>query len=246
VPQEFENLIEDQGVLVRITPTILCPNRTELTDTNHVLDCPLCQGDQVIEITEQAHEEWGFIQGIKLNKELQVQGIFDIKDATITTKQKVKLYYWYKIEVLDFSAVYNQLLKRGPGDSDKLRYVPAKYGATQIPASAEAGAEKAPDVPYTLVDSKGVRYQLDKHYTVSGRDLKWKSAIRPDSGTLYTLIYPVLPTFRVLELVHEHRYYYVDFKRTSKIPVHLPQQAVIRWDYLARTSGNQVPAPIAP
>lgn len=243
-PQEFEDLIEDQGVYVRITPTVLCPNRTDLTDTNHVLDCPLCGGNQVIDAPESAVEEWGFIQGISLEKDLQVQGIFDIKDAKITTKQRIKLYYWYKIEVLDFAAVYNQILKRGSGDLDRVRYAPAKPGATLVTTAVdEVNSQKAPDVPYILIDSKGTRYTIDQHYTVVGQDLKWKGVKRPDPGTLYSLVYPVLPTFRVIEMLHEHRYYYVDFKRTNKVPVHLPQQAVIRWDYLAKGSGSNIPLP---
>ena len=243
-PEEFDQLIEDQGVYVRITPTILCPNRSELTNTDHVLDCPLCQGDQVVESPENAIETWAFIQGIKSQKDLLVQGIYDIKDATITTKQLVKMYYWYKVEVLDFSAVYNQILKRSIGGNvDRLRYVPAKPGATQLSAGIDLVASTtAPDVPYIVIDSKGVRYAIGKHYSIKDRNLTWLTNLKPAAGTLYSMVYPILPTFRVLELLHEHRYYYVSFKRTEKVPVHLPQQAVIRWDYLAKNSGNQVPA----
>jgi hypothetical protein len=246
-PEEFENLIEDQGIYVRLTPSILCPNRTDLGDTNHVLDCPLCFGDQVIDSPENAVETWAFIQGIKSQKDLQIQGIYDMKDATITTKQAVKMYYWYKIEVLDFSAVYNQLLKRGTGvNTDRLRYAPAKQGSAPLTVAGDQVLEtQAPDVPYICIDNTGKRYEIGKHYKIQDRTLTWVTGNRPASGSLYSLIYPVLPTFRVLELLHEHRYYYVSFKRTDKVPVHLPQQAVIRWDYLARGSGNMVPAPPA-
>lgn len=243
VPQEFENLIEDQGVLCLITPVVLCPNRTSLTDTNHVLDCPLCSGDQVIESPTDSIEEWAYIQGVKDQMKELVQGNFDLKDATITTKQSIRLSYWYKIEVLDFAAVFNQIVMRGAGDTDRLRYRPAKPGATILTPADEPLTTRAPDVPYILIDSKGVHYNIDKHFTVANQNLVWKTANRPTAGTLYSLIYPVLPTFRVLELIHEHRYYYVDFKRVDKIPVNLPQQAVIRWDYLARGSGQAVPAP---
>lgn len=246
VPQEFENLIEDQGVFVRITPVVLCPNRTALGDTNHVLDCPLCGGDQLIEAVDLAVEDWAFIQGIKLDKEFNVQGIFDLKDAQITTKQKIKMAYWYKVEVLDFSMPFNQLLKRGSGDTDRLRYIPTFNGTVrpEIKETDEANAEKAPDIPWILIDSDGKSYKLDQDFAIKDRDIKWKSPTkRPKAGSLYSFQYPVLPTFRVLELMHEHRYYYVDFKRHDKVPVHLPQQAIIRWDYLAKGAGNHVPAP---
>lgn len=223
VPAEFDNLLEDQGVKVRVTPVLLCPNKTDLTDTNHVLDCPLCFGDQVIEVQEKAIEEWAFVQAIKLNKDFQVQGIFDVKDAMLTIKQGVRLYYWYKVEILDFSSIFNQLIKRGSGDFDRVRYNPTSGGV---------------DIPFHLIDSKGVRYD-ERHYKIEDRSIKWKGAKRPEAGTLYSVSYPVLPTFRVLEMLHENRYYYVGFKQKKKYPVQLPQQCVIRLDYFSRYGGGQ-------
>ena len=246
VPQDFDNLIQDQGVYVRITPSALCPNRTDLTDTNHKLDCPLCNGDQLIDITSQVVETWAVIQGIKFNQENQVQGIYDIKDATITTQQNVKLYYWYKVEVLDFAAPFNQVLKRAPGTTDNLRYQVAPIGSVTLDEEQTTATLPTPDVPFVAIDSKGLQYLLNKDFKMKNNTIIWKNlAHSPAVGTLYTLIYAVLPTFRILDLQHEHRYYYVDFKRTEKTPVHLPQQAVMRWDYLAKGSGNQVTIPPA-
>ena len=225
LPEEFDYLIEDQGIRVRITPTMLCPNRTSLADTNHKLDCPLCFDDEVLELTDQCIEDWAFIQGIKFDQKFEVPGIFDMKDATITTKANIRLYYWYKIEVLDFASVYNQLVKRGSGDADRIRYTPAPNC----------------DTPFFLVDSSNKRYTLNEHYKVESNSLRWISAVRPESGRLYTLTYPIYPTFRVMELMHENRYYYTAFKDTHKRPVQLPQQALIRWDYIAKKgAGSQI------
>lgn len=224
VPQEFEALLDDQGSRVKITPTMLCPNRTEIEDTNHVLDCPLCFGDEAIDLEKDSFETWAFIQGIDLNKEMQVQGVFDIKDAKITVKQGVRLYYWYKVEVLDFASVFNQVIKRGAGNEDILRYCPADVC----------------DTPHFLMDSDGKRYDINEDYQINHRKLKWLKAARPSEGSLYSVTYPVLPTFRVIEFLHENRYYYTSFKKKEKTPVQLPQQALLRWDYIAKKSGSQV------
>jgi hypothetical protein len=224
IPKQFDEFIEDQGILVRVTPVILCPNTSDLGSTNHVLDCPLCNGDQVLEVPEQAVEDWAIIQSVKQDKKLEDWGIFDVKDATMTIKQKVRLYYWYKVEILDFASVYNEVFKRGGGDTDKCRYNPAIKT----------------DVKYNLVDSAGKHYEYDKHFKIENKLIKWKTSVRPVSGTLYSVSYPVLPTFRVLELIHDHRYYYVDFKRQDKVPINLPQQVVLRWDYFAKRSGTEV------
>jgi len=245
--QEFDNAIEDQGVMVRVTPSILCPNRTDLTDTNHVLDCPLCNGDQLIDVASQAQECWALIQGINFEKDVQVQGVFDVKDAKITCQQGVKLYYWYKVEVLDFAAPYNQILKRAPGQVDNLRYQVAPIGAITVDEvpQPETATLPTPDIPMLAIDKTGKQWLLNKDFKMKGNQLTWKPGKGPAVGDLYTLIYAVLPTFRVLDLSHEHRYYYVDFKLPNKVPVHMPQEAVIRWDYLARGSGNQVTIPPA-
>ena len=223
IPQEFENLIEDQGVRVRVTAAAVCPNRTEIEDTNHALDCPICFGSQVIDI-ETCYEDWAFIQSVTLDKKFDVQGLWDMKDARITFKQGVRVSYWYKIEILDFASVFNEVLKRKSGNVDKLRYEVAT----------------ACDTPFYLVDKLGNRYTLNEHYRVDKRDLIWISAERPATGSLYTFVYPILPTFRVLELMHENRYYYRSFKRAAKEPLQLPQQAHIRLDYLANKAGTNI------
>ena len=224
IPQEFDNLVEDQGSFVRITPSMLCPNRTDLADTNHTLDCPVCFGEETVDLDDECTEEWVFIQGVKLNKELQVQGIFDIKDATMTCKANTRINYWYKIEILDFASIFNQLLKRGNGSSDKLRYL----------------AAKACDTPFYCVDNAGNKYKNGVDFRTVGRDLTWLTANRPGPGKLYSLIYPIVPTFRVLELLHDNRYYYNGFKSPTKSPVNLPQQSHLRWDYIANKSGHLI------
>jgi hypothetical protein len=229
VPKEFDWLLEDQGTKVKITPSILCPNRTELEDTNHTLDCPLCYGDEVIDLCDQATESWASITGIDLKKDMQVQGIWDIKDAKMTFQTSVRVYYWYKVEIIDFGSIYNQVVKRGSGDKDRLRY--PRFGAC--------------DIPTYLMGKDGVSYRFNEDFIVDGQQLIWTGLKRPKSGDLYSISYPILPTFRVLELVHENRYYYVGFKQKEKVPVQLPQQAVVRWDYMTgrNKSGSRIDIP---
>lgn len=217
-PRDFDNLIEDQGTFIRLTPAVLCPNQSDLYSENHVLDCPLCFGTRVIDIADKAVTMWAFIQGIKLVKESLIQGIMDIKDATITFQAGVKVYYQYKIEVLDFSSVYNQMIMATTDNFVRLRYNPA--------ASL--------DTPFYMVDKAGERYEVnvDYEWIPDQQRLNWLTAHRPAPGTVFSFSYPILPTFRVVELLHDNRYYYNDFKKTVKQPVQLPQQALLRWDYL--------------
>lgn len=227
VPEEFEGLIEAQGTYVRITPSMLCPNKTSLEDTNHNLDCPICLGDEVVDLCDQSVEDWAIIQSINLDKKFDVRGLFDMKDAQLTVRQGVRLFYWYKIEVVDFSSVFNQLIKReNGGDFDRARYKPAP----------------SCDTPIYCLDSENNRYYVNQDFRFDGdRRIRWLGLKRPETGSLYSLTYPILPTFRVIEMMHENRYYYTSFRKETKTPVNLPQQALIRWDYIAKGSGANLP-----
>lgn len=218
---DFDNEIEDQGVYARITPSVLCPNKTDVFSTDHDLDCNLCNGNQSYDITSQAYNEWVFIQALELKHVWEVQGIFDIKDAKLTIKGSRRLWYYYKVEVLDHTSIFNEIVKR-TGSVDKLRYIP------QTAAS---------DTPLLVVDRAGTEHSLITDFTISGQNITWVATKGPAEGDLYSIEYPILPTFRVLEFLHENRYYYQSKDLAEKEPVHLPQQCVIRWDYFSKRSG---------
>ena len=221
---ELDNLIDDQGIRLRIVPSLLCPNRTDLSGTNHHLDCEVCNGNEAVDLESECFETFGAIQSIRHEKTFEISGIWDEKDATVTLKSEDRIYYWYKIIVLDFASIFNELVKRDDDDTDKLRYPP----------------NRSCDTPFHLVDSSGIVYKPGVDYRVSkDQYIKWTTAKRPAKDSLYSISYPVFPTFRVLETLHENRFYNITSKQKERVPVNLPQQAVIRWDYLADRSGNR-------
>lgn len=232
---DMDNLIEDQGCRVRITPAVVCPRRTskgQTEESDHDLNCPLCGGSMVVEVPSLSKDCWAFIQGIKFDETFAPQGLYDVKDAQITLPLSVRVAYWFKVEVLDFGSLFNQLVSRNiSGVVDTLRYQTFETWDGNF---------------YYAVDNDGKVFTRktddnpDGDFTVALDKLTWVGARKPDSGKMYSLIYPMLPTFRVLELIHANRYYYKDFRQPDKEPIELPQQAQIRWDYLARGGGFDV------
>jgi len=229
IPGEFDNLVVDQGIMVRITPSVLCPRRSgndvEEDSVNHDLNCTLCDG-MIIDLHEHAVEDWAFIQSISLDRTYDPASRFDVKDAMMTTRARVRLAYWYKVEIIDFGSQFNELIKRSPKagvNIDKLRY-PAVDGLEDYNI-------------FSLIDGEGITYAKDVDYRVDGQEIEWIGGT-PAAGRLYSILYPILPTFRILEMPHENRYYYDQEKSPVKVPEHLPQQAHIRWDYMARGSGS--------
>lgn len=228
-PENFDRLIKDHGTYVRVTPSIVCPRRSgsrvELDDTNHDLNCKLCYGTGAVDCDEISFETYSFIQSVKLEKTLDAQGIFDMKDAFASFPPEVRISYWYKIEILDFATQYNEVVMRGDDNSDILRY----------PAMDLEGDGNI----FHVVDNDGNVFVKDQDYQLDSgsREIIW-SKNAPVENKLYSILYPVTPTLRVLELMHETRNYYVDEKTPEKIPVNMPQQAHIRWDFMARKQGT--------
>lgn len=229
--QEIDFLVEDQGVYVKITPAMMCPNRTAITDTNHPAQCTVCSGNAALDLPQHAVLDWGLFQAIDYELMFNVPGVFDLKDAKLTIKgtAPVKLDYWYKIEVQDHTSVFNELVRRNTTGTDKLRY---------------AGQQALEKTACTyLVDHAGVEWVYGTDFTISGQTLTWGAGKGPAGGTVYSIQYPILPTFRVIQLLHGDRYYYTSFKQPMRTPVDLPQQAAIRWDYLAAQGGVNEPIP---
>lgn len=228
-PEEFDAILNDFGTVVNVTPSVLCPRRSgndvEENDVNHDLNCPLCAGTLIVDLTELTKQTQAYIQGISLDKTYYPESRFDVKDCLISFPSVTRVSYWFKVEVVDFGSLFNQVIKRRPGNIDPLRYDAREADSGNF---------------YALKDANGVFYNLGTDYTVSGSTLTWLTPHRPPTGKVYSIMYPIRPTFRVLEMLHENRYYYNGFRRPNKIPVQLPQQAHCRWDYLAKR-GHDVP-----
>lgn len=228
VLKDFNDVIEDQGCYVRITPSILCPRRTggdiDIDSTNHDLNCPYCNNG-IVDLDDMSVEDWALILGIGLDKTYTQQSRFDVKDAMLTCRSGIRLSYFYKVEVLDFGSQFNQMVKKRSGDFDRLRY---------NPRDPEDGSQ------FALQDGNGARYERDTDYEITDGGINWLTANRPATGELFSILYPVNPTFRVMELSHENRYYYGSHKEPLKEAQQFPQQAHVRWDFLAFGAGSDV------
>jgi hypothetical protein len=219
--EDFNNLLQQQGTYVRITPSIICPNRSggniDEASTNHPLDCSICNGNQIIDVAASAYNTWAYIAAVKIESQID-QTRFAVKDALMTTKGSVKVHYWYKVELVDHTSQFNQLIKRTSRSYDILRYTPVDLE----------------DGLFCLVDDDGNSYVRDTDYSLSDNQITWLTSNKPNTDTIYSFMYPVLPTFRVIDLIHENRFYYDSDKLSEKVPVALPQQSHIRWDYMAK------------
>lgn len=218
----FDTLIQDHGQYVRVTPSITCPNRSgsrrELDDTNHPLECPVCDGNMNIDLTDLSEEMWIFMQSVTMKKDFAQNGVFDIKDQLASFPSGKRVGYFYKVELLDLTSQYNEIMFRKAG---------TKIDKTRFPLKDQEDGSI-----FSVVDDKGQIYVNgdDYEFEIGDNFIEWGRR-RPDDGTLYSFLYPITPTLRVVNLLHEHRAYYEDTKSPSRLAAHFPQQAALRWDY---------------
>ncbi len=211
-PVKLDMLIETQGVRVKVYQTMLCPNVKKIDSGEHEIDCKLCKGIGFIDHNFQ--QTWGFIQSQTLIREFAKEGVWDDQNVACTFQTDIEVQYFAKIELMDFTTTFYELIQRQEGELDRL-----KYPAFSI---------------QTLIDQHGVQYTYQKHFvlTESG-DVKWINGFeRPSIGTIYTIYYTYPITYRAVNAMHVNRFSQVAKKLDHKEPVQLNQQWLLKRDYL--------------
>jgi len=211
-PAKVNQMIEDQGVRVRVYRTVLCPNRKSIDSAEHEINCSICKTkDGFIDL--EPVETWAFVGNQDLTKQFNVEGAWDEQGVVMTFPTGVEVFYWAKIELMDFTTPMIELVQRQDGDIDNLKY----------PAHSVN----------VLIDIDGVRYYQDTDFQVGvNGNIQWIEVRRPDKGKIYTLHYNYPVTFRAVNAVHINRFSQLGAKRDHKEPIELPQQWNCKRDFL--------------
>src|SRR5690348_16023994 len=91
-PQKFDELVDVQGVRVKVFRTAFCPNVKSIDGAEHELNCPLCHGAQFVD--RHPIDTWSFIQNQSLEKTQQPEGLYDGNSVAATFKLGVELQYF--------------------------------------------------------------------------------------------------------------------------------------------------------
>lgn len=214
-PVDFDKLIFDQGIRVLHSKTTLCPNCFEKESGHYDINCTLCDNGR---FHFEEKEVWVFLSQKHMEQMIQLQGVWELGDLSITfpayyiDRSVVRVDYFDKITILDFSERTSDLVKRSAsGDTDKIRY-------------------EVTDVDYLATKNK--RYYKDTDFIIKDTNINWINSNRPGPGEIYTLSYMYRPVYRIVNFLHEQRYYYDSFKSNTKNPIYLPIQAQARRDYI--------------
>lgn len=189
--QKTDDLVISQGVRVKVYRTTYCPNVKSIDGSEHEIDCPLCNGAQFID--RHCLETTAFIQS-QINEANQFpEGIYDGNTVAATFMRGVELQYFTLVELVDFTEIYIQRVKRQEGPVDVLRYRAV--------------------VVNMVMDKNGKEYYEGPDFNIDlNGNIKWCSNKGPDSDTIYSIHYETAVRYRATKAMHTNRFNNITFK----------------------------------
>lgn len=220
VPQlqvdEFNKLIANQGVRCRVYNALRCPNVLKIDTGEHALNCKLCNDTHFLDVSPTT--TFVFFQNQKLNKEYNKEGMWDDQDVASTFKNDVELTIFSKVELLDFSDTFSELVQRQEGQLDRLKY-------------------KALSVKY-LISKIGTTYSLGQDFEVNSDGAILWIGNQPMEREIYSICYTYPVTYRAIKALHVNRFSQNSSGQIDVTPIQFPQQWVLRRDFLIATTDS--------
>jgi len=187
IPDQYDAMIKSKGVRVKVYRTTYCPNVKSVDGAEHEIDCTItgCNGSGFID--RRPIETVAFIQNQTLEKMANVEGYADGNSVAITFLIGIELQYFTLVELMDFTDIYFQRVKRKTGTTiDAL-----KYDAKRV---------------NLIVDANDVEYYqcIDCDIDMNG-NIKWKAGRGPADGVIYSIHYEAAVQYRATKAIHVNR-----------------------------------------
>lgn len=184
-PIQFDQMIKQQGVRVKVYRSVLCPRVKSIDGAEHDITCPLCRSNQFIDTSPI--DTMAFISSQTLEKPMQPEGYVDHASAKATFLQGISLQYFALIEVPDFQDTFYERVKRSRGPLDVL-----KYKALQV---------------NLIVDEDGQKYYSGNDFNLDqDGNVRWIVSKGPDAAKIYSIHYTITLQFRAVHAMHVNRF----------------------------------------
>lgn len=229
-PNAFDALIRDYGCKARHQSASICPcYYGRIESGQQKLKCTRCENGY---LTYDSTEIFVYLENTDLEKQFMQFGVWDVGTAHMFTPAKREdgtefyLGYFDKITILDFSETYSEVIQKGKGDVDILKY-------------------KALEIVYLGSDRKTFSLGSDFQLNDDG-NIRWVGTNQPsydlerEVGEVYTVRYLRNPVYRVMEIFHENRVVLTGVGTgVQKLPKRMVQECLIRKDFLInKTNGS--------
>lgn len=225
--QNFDQLLTRRGIRFRHYKSLPCPNIKLLDDNSHDPTCEQCDGSGIIYY--EPKEIIGILTSNSVEKQFEYQGAWEIGSAVVTMPSEygdgvqADFTLYDKLEVLDYTVRLWELkeYEPRPGNTQQLRYPIEKVGYL-----------------ITATDSQVTEFKEGEDFTIEDGLIKWISGHTPsydhinDMGQTFSVAYWANPVYIVLQPMRELRVTQQMMPDGTKMSVRLPQQLVIKRDFL--------------
>jgi len=225
--QNFDQLLVARGIRFRHHKSLPCPNIKLLDDNSHDPQCEQCDGSGIIYY--EPREIVGILTSNSVEKQFEYQGAWEVGSAMVTMPSEYSngdqadFTLYDKLEVLDYTVRLWELkeYEPRPDNLQQLRYPIEKVGYL-----------------ITATDSQITEFVQDVDFTIEDGQIKWIAGHTPnydyvsDMGQTYSVSYWANPVYIVLQPMRELRVTQQMMPDGTKISVRLPQQLVIKRDFL--------------
>lgn len=224
--QNFDQLLKNRGIRFVHHRALPCPNMRALDDNSHDPLCTHCDGSGILYY--QPKDIFGVFLSNSIEKQFEYQGAWEVGTATVTfpteypdgTQADFALYD--KLIVKDFTVRLWEKREYEPRADSKqqLRYPIVKVEQL-VTANGTQLKEYVPGVDFTIDDGK-IKWigQTPTYDSVN------------DIGQAYSVAYLASPVYVVLQPLRELRVSQ-QLEAGSKTAIRLPQQVVVKRDFLA-------------
>lgn len=186
-PIAFEALIKQKGVKVKVYRTTYCPKVKSVDAAEHEIDCDLCNGSGWIDLEPICTT--AVIQNQALENLAMVEGMVDHNTVALTFPIGIELQYFTRIDLVDFTEIFFQRVKRTVGsDVDVLKFKACRVNI--------------------VIDYDGVRYYEAQDYKINqDGNIEWISGGRkPADKKIYSIHYESQVQFRATRALHVNRF----------------------------------------
>lgn len=231
-PVLVDSLGQQQGYRVSWEKALPCPRRLLKDGSKHDFNCPVCANshgliyfDLLTTYTDAlgraAVELRMVVTSIPLHTQNMDGGVVLPGSALISMPVGVKVGYKDRITLLDSKIRVSEIVKRGGGTTDKLKYpgIPTSADATAGLVRAQAGNPVS--TIYTIPDQVTINAQ---------GEVQWVPGEGPAVGQYYAAMYWRRPAYIVMDILH--------VVRDSLKPEHGSRGTEINYDFGGQIVGQ--------
>lgn len=234
--ESWDQLLANRGIRFVHRKAAPCPNMVTVFDNSHNPNCPICDGQGIFFYQEK--DIWGVFYSNSLEKNFEMQGIWEIGTAVVTLPTEypdgtqAEFNTFDQLVIPDFAVRMWELKEYEPRPNmqQQLRY-PVQY------TDYVAGAVNNALVPFV----EGVDFNI-----VDG-NIEWVTGKTPtydavhQRGDVLVIEYYANPVYNVLQHMRELRISQ-QMVNGQKIARRLPQQILVKRDFLNNPAEKEASA----